>query len=332
MPRSRGRGRGGGRKTNPSTSGPPPKHGEPGYKPEKDFANVGFQLGGYGGTTDWLLRDLEKKFRSDIDAYDFYTDKTTGFRPGQKSKPNGGMVARLDEDGVDSTTVLPPAKIWREGRYLSELLADDDFLTDPNGFDELPFLVKKVGNEVLDEIPSPGNDNGKVPDKIFNIFIVSGEGTPGNNIWRAYYLPQDVAKQPEPKHPLMWTVEQKKGSKTKSWPGGYDYGRAEPLGTQTPTKPTAPPKPRIPSTVRMRCDGCGHWFKMDDLTDHIKVGICPGTGEIDWAMMCDPACGCQTLDQVSTCKPGFPRPKKKEASEENGSGDSVALTTPVSEA
>jgi hypothetical protein len=316
MTRSSGKGK----KKKPTlvTSSRPPKHGEPGYDPEKDQLNVGFQLGSYGGpTAQWLVSDLGKNTRNEIDAYDFYTDKKTGLRPGQKNPPSSGMSSDLVEDGVDEKTTLPPVGVWRRGEFLVDLLKDEEFMKPgPGGFDELPFKVKhqveKFSKEELEE----------VPESLWNIYVVSGEGTPGNNLWRVYYLPQEIAADIEPKHPLMWTEKQKRGTKySYGYGSGYGYGAYDSwnrsASTKTePQKPQVASAPKLPLSVRMRC-ACGHWFKMDDIAGHTQV--CPATeatGEADWAMMCDSSCGCQTLDEASKCKPGFPRQKAEKAEEE----------------
>jgi|SRR5262245_9344911 len=138
----------------------------------------------------------------------------------------------------------------------------------------------------------------------FETWIVSGEGTPSNYEYRVYSLPETVTKFETPKHPVMWTAAEKKG---KAWTAsGYgSYGASK----------TKQPAATLPIGIRFRCPGCGHWWKESTLAPH-TTSCCPGLndGISDWAIMCE--C-CDTLDEVSACKPGFPRPPKvKEVEEE----------------
>jgi hypothetical protein len=222
--------------------------------------------------------------------YTFLSDKETGLRPGEKQKPQGFVKVDLTR-GIHGVT-LPPLAVWKLGRWK----------------DELSDVVKgKLGGAQLDG---------------FTSWIVSGEGTPSNYEFRVYTLPDDVAATELPKHPMMWTPKQKQGQTLKaassSHRGGYGSGYQAPAsgyGGSAVSKPTQTPAATLPVGIRFRCPGCGHWWKESNLAPH-TTSCCPGLngGDSDWAIQCE--C-CETLDEVSTCKPGFPRaPKVKEPEKE----------------
>lgn len=129
-------------------------------------------------------------------------------------------------------------------------------------------------------------------------WVVSGEGTPGNVKYRCYICPNEIAHKTWAEHPTMWPKkkEDKKDTKTtyQSW--------------------EKKPENKLPFGMRIRCVGCGHWFKQDDIGGHV-LNTCPAVhGEdADWAIMCECGGACASLDDVAKLKPGFPRPKKIEA-------------------
>lgn len=130
-------------------------------------------------------------------------------------------------------------------------------------------------------------------EKDFNTWVTSGEGTPGNYVTREYVLPDVPAYAPVPEHPSDWSDNDfPKEEKKSSW--------------WTPPAQSSPPKASsgIPSSVRVRCGGCGHFYEMDDLVDHNKSGSCPADqGEVAmFVMMCE--C-CSSLQEAATVLPSF---------------------------
>jgi hypothetical protein len=211
--------------------------------------------------------------------------------------PTGAIVHDL-RPGIEGA-VIPPKPIWNAGKYFPEL--------------------KKEAQEALEEWVAEKDR--------YNSWVVTGEYSPGNYIARIYILPNIEANQPDPDHPLDWSEWMRKGNSVTSHyadqrggrGNGFGFGGfgspppAVARGASTETKPATPPppaKPAVPMSIRIRCGGCGHWFKMDSLGSHAEY-CCPGINgpESDWAMQCE--C-CEELDQVQTLKPGFPRPKKVE--------------------
>ena len=226
----------------------------------------------------------------DASPLDFATDPATKKRKGNTTEPNGVVKHNL-HPGVNGC-VLPPLATWAAGKYIDELKAEAR-----KSF--LPYVA---------------------PHDEHDAYIVTGEFTPGNFIARIYILPKSISGTQNPKHPLEWNEWLQKGEAVTSYSGvgtgAWNGGRGA-TGPPPPLKPATPfpPKARpVPARVRYRCDGCGHWFKEDDLGPHAEF-CCPGLkgDDSDWAIMCE--C-CETLDAVSTRKPGFPRPIKKVAKKE----------------
>lgn len=297
-------------------------YGEEGYDPEKDPLFMGYSSGTAYMT--YQANRLGKK-EEDIGPYDFYTDRATGLRPAEKEKPKGGSFTDLDMDDVEKCT-LPPLAIWKGGQYLLDLVARPNFkeVIFPN----LPYKLQRDMEDV---------EPVRWQNLLWYYWVTSGEGTPGNFAYRVYELPNAVAKQATPKHPLMWPESDKRSKRTTtSYSSGYGSGGGYGGGlgrktVSTPSTPAAPKAPSMPAGVRMRCV-CGHWFKMDDLAGHSQV--CPAleeNGESDWAMMCIAECGCHTLDDVCKCKPGFPRPAKEVEAKEGEAATQEGGDTPEAE-
>lgn len=256
---------------------------------------------------------------------DYMANPETGIRPGDQKQPWG--VAKTDiTKGIEGATI-PGMAVWEAGKWCSDL-SDK-----ARGF----FATVTEKEE-------------------WATWCVSGEGTPGNYAFRAYVLPKDLATSQFPRHPSQWPDNIKKGRAATSYahghPSPYGQGYGTGYGGQgvqggyktpaAPAKPAAPKAPAMPASLRIRCSGCGHWFKMDDLPRHAEWA-CPGiNGEGDWAMMCDSACGCSTLHEAASVKPGFPRKpimagKKAEEEEkkevkENGSDGNGSVDPDVREA
>lgn len=232
---------------------------------------------------------------------DYQTNKTTGLRKDMTMKPVGVVKHNL-RTGIGGA-VLPPLITWKAGKYLTEL--------------------SKEGQDTFGKYVNDWEE--------FDAFVVTGEFTPGNYLARIYVLPKDISTSHEPDHPADWPEKLRKGNavtsynqeasgvswKTaseKNWSvgggysgySGYSYSTPKPSGVSGIKSTEA----KLPFGVRIRCGGCGHWFKMDDLSSHAEY-CCPGINgeDSDWAFQCE--C-CNTLDQVQTVKPGFPRPKKEE--------------------
>jgi hypothetical protein len=294
------------------------------YDAEKDHLLLGFKYGS-STTPSWVGKDVLLK---EISTYDFLTNPLTGLRAGQKVPPHGSQTVDLTK-GISKWDDIPPYAIWKRGNWLSEIIFKPGF-----DDDELPVNLRNKVEDALKNWPKSGT-----PATIYPYWVVSGEGTMGNNIYRIYELPKDIASDPKPKHPLMWRedLRRDKGTGTYGFNNGYLwkgeaagdwYYNGQSGGTQTgASKPPAAKAPALPAGVRMRCPGCGHWFAMSDLPGHNQV--CGKGEEADWALMCDVRCGCETLDDVAKPKPGFPKviAKKEEEKpdgevvEVSGSGD-----------
>lgn len=295
--------------------------GDKDYDPNKDGMVVGFQLGSGAHYASRMGKDAEK-----LNPYDFLTDEKTGMRPSETAAPHGAatiVLAVSQSTLIDKWTTLPPLRIWRQGFWLSEKIFDPTF-----DYEEMPYsIVREIDDTIKVGWPESGT-----PAALYNYWVTTGEGTPGNYLWRVWEIPGALCNTLDaPKHPLMWDQKFKRGS----W-GGLGSGPA--YGGHAQTKPAEPeqpalPKPvkvTIPAGVRVRCAGCGHWWKIDDLAKHADV--CAGVetaGETDWAMMCDPLCGCGNLTDVAKCKPGFPRKKEDPpaAEETEAASEPLPITT-----
>lgn len=282
--------------------------GQEGYERDKDRMMIGFR---YGGKTvpSWLPKDDSV---SDITAYDFLTDPKTGLRAGYKDPPSGSATTYL-KHGISDYSDLPPLHVWKKGAWLSELLVFPDF-----DLNELPTWVATKARKALS---NPASE-GKIHPDIYGYYVTSGEGTQGNNIYRVFELPQEACGRKDPHHPLMWPEYLRKPDmgtgtawKTESWREPKPAVVSKPAIASAPaTKSFAPP-----AGVRMRCPGCGHWYTYQDLITH--SAICGDVEKQDWAIMCHGDCGCRTLDEAATPKPGFPRPKPAKKEEEKDAGE-----------
>jgi hypothetical protein len=270
--------------------------GQKGYEEKKDQLRTGFQFGG-NGVPNWMPKEI--KSVKDISAYDFLTNPKTGLRQGQKDPPSGAISHSL-ERGLNSWHDIPPLWIWNKGEWLCDLYEEEKNFFDPK---DLPIHFQTKIKEAYAKAHGSG-----IPSELYPYWVTSGEGTAGNYLYRVYLLPNEIAGETRAKHPMLW----KKALKTP-----------KSLFEDTYTKKSSTtPNVSLPFGVRIRCTGCGHWFKENDLPGHAQV--CGKGEEVDWAMMCCDECGCRTLDQASTPKPGFPRAKKEEPKKEEPSATKKA--------
>lgn len=189
---------------------------------------------------------------------DHLTDPETGKRPGFMTKPGGHIVHDLTGD-YDVT--LPSVATWEQGEWF------DKMENPPNAFKANAFT-----------------------------WVVPGEGTPGNYLWRIYYLPEKVATgigDGIPPHPMKWRDKTRREARSSWKSSSYDYDSWKKKDDQ----------PVLPMGIRVRCVGCGHWFEVNDLGTH-TTSCCPQLGMVDWAIACE--C-CTSLDDTATVKDGYPR-------------------------
>lgn len=216
-----------------------------------------------------------------------FMDKEDGTRPGanqgygwptRDAKPSGCAVVDLT-GGLKQWHVIPPVAIWKRGKW----------------FDTLD-------KKVQDTIRVDAWDERET-------WVVSGQGTPGNYILRAYTVPVKVAEYQECAHPSHWSRKQK------------EEGDGKGLVVSTPAKstPVSPPKPPpLPANIHFRCPGCGHWFGSETRYAGHSTHCCPGSANwdaeygSDWVLECE--C-CDTFHETAVCLPGFPRPKKEKQTE-----------------
>lgn len=284
------------------------------YDADKDRLRVGFQFGNRV-VPSWMPHGTKLE---DVSAYDFLTSPKTGLRPGSKTKPHGCSYTTL-EYGIHDHSDLCPIFIWKMGMWLGDIITMHVLdLAEPE-FDvkNLPGWMRSKVERGIEAWPSKGT-----PPDIFPFYITPGEGTTGNSVYRVYEVPEDMARRSDPHHPQMWPEKYKKTKEKKYGWTGY------PLASQTP-KPAVQSTPTPasfspPAGTRMRCPDCGHWYSYQDLIQHSV--ICGDPEKVDWAIMCHSDCGCVSLDQASTPKPGFPRPKVKKEEEPH-----AGLVTPEEE-
>jgi len=111
-------------------------------------------------------------------------------------------------------------------------------------------------------------------DRDFRIWVTSGEATPGNYEERHYELPTSIAAQSEPDHPEDWPKSLKDGASSSSssswgWGGGSK-------------------RDSLPWGLRIRCPGCGHFFKENDLKDHVNSACPAKQGDmVMWIIECE---------------------------------------------
>lgn len=215
----------------------------------------------------------------------YKTDPETGLRPNEHSNPSGHSFSSL-KNGLNYKTI-PPLSVWDDGFW----------------FDEWETKAPEEHRKEPVKCPSSFEER--------NLWVCSGEGTPSNFTWRLFEVPDTIAAVVKPNHPMLWSKELKLGvgNKSSDWQPWH-------TNSKTTTPPASnmpqPVKGSMPIGVRIRCDGCGHWFEERKLVDHIET-TCPGLHEDQpWGVMCASECGCVNLDQAMTCKPGFPRVKAAE--------------------
>ncbi len=248
---------------------------------EKDGADPGDE-GQRSAGPDPMLTGYQFQVEKGSTPYDHMPNED-GLRGNARTKPSG-MIRHDLSNGIPDYATLPPLAIWRRGIW----------------FDELT----KKQQEAFPTVRGPEERSS---------WIVPGEGTPGNYLFRVYLCPDEIADRPFPHHPIMWPQKLKQAAP----PARMGFSQPTPLPPAT-SLPPVQRAPSLPANIRFRCS-CGHWWKEFDLPKH-KMNCCPAdnaNGESDWAIMCE--C-CTTLDEVSRCKPGFPRPKavstdKKEVAE-----------------
>lgn len=269
--------------------------GQEGYEVEKDRMAIGFV---FGNSTIPMWMDKAKVKLDEVSAYDFLTNPSTGYREGQTIPPHS--VTKTDlSNGFTTWTDLPPLHIWRGGMYLADAIWEPAFKDE----DFPVYLNTMIDKAIIDW----QGDRTKTPIELFPYWLTSGEGTTGNNLYRLWLLPDEIAKKPDPPHPKMWRKELQE----KKYPlAGLGYGGG---GTKPSITPTVK-APSIPAGVRYRCPGCGHWYAQGDLPGHAQV--CGKGEDADWAMMCHSDCGCRNLDEACKPKAGFPRPKPEPKVEE----------------
>jgi hypothetical protein len=151
------------------------------------------------------------------------------------------------------------------------------------------------------------------------IWVVDGQGTPGNYEKREYRLPHAAASKGDPDHPADWSKKLREEGDGK--PKTYGSGSSGSSGSYS-TGPT------VPLGMRVRCVGCGHFYRMDDLAGHVKTA-CPAVqmeemGYVNFVMEC--ACH-EDLQDAAAMVPGWtsllpPKPKPEEVT--NSGSDSGA--------
>lgn len=182
-----------------------------------------------------------------------------------------------------------------------------DFITDP-ATGRRPGETKEPWGMTLTNLRNGIKDFTLPPRSIWNegkwktervderVWVVSGEGTPGNYKDRHYELPDDALVFDVPDHPSDWPIELR-------MPPTKTTGYGVPTGSSSYVKRDTGPS--LPAGLRVRCMGCGHFFRMDDLGTHAK-NACPATqgdGPALWVIKCE----CHTdLLQTATVLDGFP--------------------------
>lgn len=142
----------------------------------------------------------------------------------------------------------------------------------------------------------------------YTVWVVSGEGTPGNYLTREYDLPMSLCHDTVPKHPSAWTDYMRKHRPLASKGGGKPWQSGTSYGSDS-SKSSVSSAPSLPFGLRIRCPGCGHFFKMDDLPTHAK-NACPANPDTPtmggfsmWVIKCE--CH-ESLQEAATVLKGFP--------------------------
>jgi hypothetical protein len=221
----------------------------------------------------------------------FMPDKVTGLRPGETRQPTMEIKHKLDTSTGISGITLPPRSIWKQGKYLSDLL--------PKGQEHT--------------------------DEEWRTWVVPGEGTPGNFKHRLYLLPKGIAKNPEPDHPADWSEWYKKGQGNKPVSQGSSYGYSGSYGGGTwKQQPKQQASSGLPKGTVIRCTGCGHFFDMDDLKIHGQSGVCPSE-QGDMVLFVMP-CECHPDDPIGTATlmDGFPVKKAEQPKQDDKKEEATA--------
>lgn len=163
---------------------------------EKDRRLIGFQFPGgmYSNKT----------------PFDYMPDKNTGLRLSSQNGPWGISVHSL-RDGIEAA-VIPPLAVWENGIWLTDI---EDFF-----------------QPVWDSHPYGTYDRRKNWDK--RVWVTHGDYTPGEFVYRVYMLPDEVADyQIDPKHPMMWPTDLKKGSGN----AGFECKKSQTWGSKAKEDP-----------------------------------------------------------------------------------------------
>jgi hypothetical protein len=229
---------------------------------------------------DPLLVGYMFSYSKEKNPYDFMNNPETGLRPEMVSPPKSFAYTKLD-NGIEYATI-PPLAIWKDGHWFNDM-------------DDIDY-----GDTYAAMRPRK--------DEQYDVWVTSGEGTPGNLEWRMYLLPMEMSRanllaNHMPKHPMMWPkkIKEKRtaayskpttkgsGSSWDDWKGSSSTKKKDDIG--------------LPMGTRIRCIKCGHWFRQDDLPGHVHC--CPSVNEFsDWAIKCE--C-CFSMDDTAKVKEGYPR-------------------------
>lgn len=208
-----------------------------------------------------------------------YTDdpERPGYRLGVSTQQISGKTTIDLTRGIRDSHVIPPKGIWERGQWKNKNPSADD------------------GNE----------------------WVVSGQGTPGNWEFRIYQVPPHMSFEAEPPHPSKWKKadrEVRPYETSSAWlpkPAQSQYQSSQPWKSAPQPKKITTASSGLPNSVRMLCIGCGHYFKVDDLVDHAKTGVCPSQqGEI--VNIVQPCACCLSIFESATVREGFPKKKPEE--------------------
>lgn len=267
---------------------------------------------------------------------DFLYDEVTGRPPATSKDPWGVRTIDLRE-GI-SNVDLPAAVFWRRGEWLSDMEEKDQPLVNvteelshdmwvvtgegmPNNYLYYVYLLPSVGQKAPTTYEVPQHP------VLWAQRYKKGKGKLGTQIIGSEFG-QTADFASGKKNDLLWDDDDDDRPVWFYSGGSYKSQHTTP---KTPMLPATPQQTqaitkaktavqKLPAGMRLRCRGCGHWFKEDDLKPHAE-NVCPGmdgnNGESDWGLMCAPECGCKTLHEAVTLKPGYPKlkPKKKEVIE-----------------
>jgi len=133
-------------------------------------------------------------------------------------------------------------------------------------------------------------------------WVVSGEGTPGSYLEREYRIPDQISKEMVPAHPADWPQHLQKKK------GGFGFSGASSSGASSSLL-GGKSSGHLPLGLRIRCPGCGHFFKDSDLATHAKSQACAAVQDDPamWVIECE--CHPGDLQIAATCLEGFPLPK-----------------------